>query len=250
MNHFHVYCSDSQIIKSITDVTIEDGTVLVANQQFVKIWKMRNEGNTAWPADCKLQWVGGDKLSTTDSVSLPHVGPGEEIDIAVEMIAPSKPGRYVSYWRLVQSDGTKFGQRVWVDLVVPADKEQHEGNIPTAPSVETQTNTTTMEVETQTPSAPVDTGATTPIAEAVPVPEVPVPVPEPQQTEPPKPALSPEGMCEVFLLLSDLCEFLEAVLVEMGFTDVEVNKRLLQKYNNNMVLIIQKLLEDPTGNSA
>jgi len=34
------------------------------------------------------------------------------------MVAPSKPGRYVSYWRLAQPNGERFGQRVWVDIVV------------------------------------------------------------------------------------------------------------------------------------
>merc|ERR1719231_1096364 len=49
--------------------------------------------------------------------------PGEEVDVAVEMVAPAEIGRYLGYWRLVGPHGRrKFGQRVWchVQVVDPA----------------------------------------------------------------------------------------------------------------------------------
>merc|ERR1719231_1849354 len=49
--------------------------------------------------------------------------PGEEVDVAVEMVAPTEIGRYLGYWRLVGPHGRrKFGQRVWchVQVVDPA----------------------------------------------------------------------------------------------------------------------------------
>ena len=43
---------------------------------------------------------------------------GDEIDVAVDFIAPELPGRYISYWRMADSTGHKFGQRVWVLIQV------------------------------------------------------------------------------------------------------------------------------------
>lgn len=41
-----------------------------------------------------------------------------ELDIAVDFIAPESPGRYISYWRMASPSGQKFGQRVWVLIQV------------------------------------------------------------------------------------------------------------------------------------
>jgi hypothetical protein len=44
----------------------------------------------------------------------------QEVDVSVSLVAPAHPGRYTGYWRLVAPDGRKFGQRVWVSIVVPS----------------------------------------------------------------------------------------------------------------------------------
>lgn len=46
------------------------------------------------------------------------VNPGEETDVTVDFLAPAKPGRYRSYWRLALPSGQKFGQRIWVHIEV------------------------------------------------------------------------------------------------------------------------------------
>src|SRR5690349_5410274 len=84
---------------------------------------MRNEGNTAYPENTRVQFIGGDKISLIESFPVPQVPAGKEFDITVNVVAPLKLGRYVSYWRLVTSDGTRFGQRMWVDIEVVADPE-------------------------------------------------------------------------------------------------------------------------------
>jgi len=72
--------------------------------------------------------VGGDQMTTEMAVPLSRAGPvlpGEEVDVAVEMVAPEGVGRYLGYWRLVGPRGRKFGQRVWchVQVVDPASSE-------------------------------------------------------------------------------------------------------------------------------
>merc|ERR1719440_1284140 len=47
------------------------------------------------------------------------VMPGEEVDVAVDLIAPQEHGRYVGYWRLTGPMGRKkWGQRVWTHIHV------------------------------------------------------------------------------------------------------------------------------------
>lgn len=130
----------------VSDVSLEDGTHVAPEQTFVKIWKMRNEGAVAWPEATRLASVGGDKLSSVESVLVPPVEPNAEVDIAVDMTAPAKPGRYIGYWRLVTPDGNRFGQRVWVDVVVEA-KEEVES--------EPQQGAKTIQMEVE-PTAPAE----------------------------------------------------------------------------------------------
>ncbi|XP_017218783.1 protein JOKA2 isoform X1 [Daucus carota subsp. sativus] len=47
----------------------------------------------------------------------------KEIDVAVDFTAPVHPGRYVSYWRLSTPSGHKFGQRVWVIIQVSSSQD-------------------------------------------------------------------------------------------------------------------------------
>jgi len=109
----------------VSNVTVKDGTHLAPGEKFVKTWRMRNTATVPWPETTRLSFVGGDALAPIESVLVPEVvSPDSEVDISVEMVAPSKSGRYVSYWRLTQPDGTRFGQRIWVDIVVSQDAMQ------------------------------------------------------------------------------------------------------------------------------
>ncbi|KAL5064577.1 hypothetical protein RYX36_026314 [Vicia faba] len=108
----------------ILDVNVIDGTMMAPSTAFTKIWRMRNNGTIAWPKGTQLVWIGGDKLSESDSVDLevPDSGVSAEmeLDIAVDFVAPQSPGRYISYWRMSSLSGHKFGQRVWVLIQVDA----------------------------------------------------------------------------------------------------------------------------------
>ncbi|KAK2989754.1 hypothetical protein RJ640_030247, partial [Escallonia rubra] len=106
----------------IQDVNVVDGTIMAPSTPFTKIWRMRNNGTIVWPKGTQLVWIGGDKLSNTHSVEVQMPADGlpveRELDIAVDFTAPMPPGRYVSYWRMALPSGQKFGQRVWVLILV------------------------------------------------------------------------------------------------------------------------------------
>ncbi|KAH7284418.1 hypothetical protein KP509_34G053800 [Ceratopteris richardii] len=106
----------------VQDVTIFEGTELSPGTRFTKIWRMRNIGNLPWPPATQIVYAGGDPLGTklSASVELPEGGLPceEEVNIAVDFVAPVSLGRYVSHWRLRAPSGQKFGQKVWVLIVV------------------------------------------------------------------------------------------------------------------------------------
>ncbi|CAI9112746.1 OLC1v1013236C1 [Oldenlandia corymbosa var. corymbosa] len=112
----------------IQDVNILDGTIMAPLTPFTKIWRMRNNGSVVWPQGAQLVWIGGDKLSDAFSVAIEIPPSGlavdEELDVAVDFIAPGRPGRYISYWRMASPSGQKFGQRVWVLIQVDASSKE------------------------------------------------------------------------------------------------------------------------------
>jgi len=109
----------------VRDVSIFDGTQMAPSTRFTKIWRLKNSGELPWPPGTRMLFVGGDQMTAEMSVPLSRatpVLPGEEVDVDVEMVAPSEHGRYLGYWRLMGPRGRKFGQRVWchVQVVDPA----------------------------------------------------------------------------------------------------------------------------------
>ena len=124
---------DSRLVK---DVLVPDGTEFAPGQKFTKVWLMKNIGNTQWPADTKLEWVAGDKLSADLSVTAKPAQPNEEVEIAIPMEAPNRTGRYVSYYRMVLPNAKRFGNRVWVDIVVKGDTKPEQPALVVIPPVE------------------------------------------------------------------------------------------------------------------
>ncbi|KAH8099823.1 hypothetical protein BXZ70DRAFT_894348 [Cristinia sonorae] len=104
----------------LSDNNIPDGQIFPPGAEFVKSWRMRNDGEFAWPEDTMLSFVAGDKLGEqVVSVKVGAVAPGAEVEVVgPEMKAPDAPGKYVGYWRLYNPQSSYFGHSVWVDINV------------------------------------------------------------------------------------------------------------------------------------
>jgi len=114
--------SSKLAMRFVKDVTYPDGSFTAPGAVMVKTWRLRNDGVCDWPKDVQLVSAGGDELSRAGAAAA--FGPlaeGEEVDLSVAVVAPSKEGRYVSYYRLQTKEGRNFGQRLWVDFVVAPD---------------------------------------------------------------------------------------------------------------------------------
>lgn len=191
----HRFGNNSQkkpLSRYISDVTIPDGSKVEQGANFVKIWRLRNEGQDSWPVGTVLEHVGGDVLSSSTKVPVTtSVEPGMEVDIAVDMIAPEAAGRYVSFWKLSDADGVRFGQRVWADIcVLPRENgktEELESSVVSLPSIDNSAMETSLD------------------------------------------NVELEGKVKQ--------------LADMGFSDLELNRNVLEKHNLDMVKTVQELLK-------
>jgi hypothetical protein len=94
----------------VSDVTYTDGAVVGRGSDFTKIWRLKNVGTCAWTTSYAIVYISGEKFSAPNSVSLPgNVSPGQTIDIAINLTAPSQDGRYRGNWKLRNASGVLFG---------------------------------------------------------------------------------------------------------------------------------------------
>jgi hypothetical protein len=108
----------------ITDVTVPDGSIFQPGVGFVKTWRLKNTGTCTWTSAYSLAFVSGDPLGATSSVPMPTTAPGRQVDVSLDMNAPTTPGHYRGYWKLKDTHGVKFGLGInadfsfWVDINV------------------------------------------------------------------------------------------------------------------------------------
>ena len=80
-------------------------------QSFTKIWRIKNTGTTTWTSGYKWAFVEGSHMSGPDSKSVSGVSPRSEVDISVNLIAPTSPGTYTGYWRMKNASDQWFGTK-------------------------------------------------------------------------------------------------------------------------------------------
>ncbi len=103
----------------VADVTIPDGTVIAPGAAFVKTWKLQNAGTRTWTTSYSLAYISGEQMSTVTSVAITQpVAPGQQIDISVDLVAPTTLGSYQGYWKMKNAAGQLFNDSVYVMITV------------------------------------------------------------------------------------------------------------------------------------
>jgi next-to-BRCA1 protein 1 len=104
----------------VGDNNVSDSQVFPPGAEFVKSWRMLNDGPKAWPETTVLELVVGESFARDgQAVKVGSVAPGAVIDLWTgELKAPESSGKYVSYWRLHDGRGNMFGHSVWIDITV------------------------------------------------------------------------------------------------------------------------------------
>lgn len=80
---------------------------------FTKQWVIKNSGDVTWPEGVLLAHAAGRRpdplVGSVTEVELPAVGPGEQISVELEFVAPMSRGIFSSPWKLSTADGANFG---------------------------------------------------------------------------------------------------------------------------------------------
>jgi hypothetical protein len=116
--------------------TIPDGTVMTPGQSFIKKWNVQNGGTCTWKTTYKFAYTGvgnGGPMGGAGALLPREVKPGETIELAVSLVAPTTAGDYTSWWALQNDKGEFF--RTWISVVIKV-----AGAAPKSP---TPTETTT-----------------------------------------------------------------------------------------------------------
>lgn len=125
----------------LADVTIPDGTQIIAGETFTKTWRLRNIGTNPWTTEYAFVFVNGDRMEGTPINLTQEVQPGAALEISIAMVAPQEGGTYEGFWMFTNADGAIFGigpdanQAVLVSIVVIE---------PTATPTPTRTPTPTL----------------------------------------------------------------------------------------------------------
>ena len=104
----------------VTDVTIPDGSTVQAGANFQKTWRIRNTGTTTWGPGYTLNFIRDTPMASVNSISVPKVLPGGEVNLTVNLKAPLSPGNYQTTWRLKNPQGQLFGHDFYAKIKVPA----------------------------------------------------------------------------------------------------------------------------------
>ncbi|TDB81648.1 hypothetical protein E1264_32430 [Actinomadura sp. KC216] len=95
----------------IADVTIPDGTVVKAGQQFTKTWEIANAGAVPWRgrflARATLPADNGTCM-TPGKVPIPDTEPGARVRVSVRVTAPASPGSCWVGWKMVDGSGRQL----------------------------------------------------------------------------------------------------------------------------------------------
>lgn len=75
--------------------TPRDNTVFHPNDKFDIKWTIVNTGTKTMEAGLDLKYDDGPQMTTTTLIELPELEPGEQYEVVLDAVAPSKAGTYI-----------------------------------------------------------------------------------------------------------------------------------------------------------
>lgn len=99
--------------------TIADDTIFAPGASFTMTWRLKNVGPSTWKAGYMLRYYSGESFGAPKEVTIgQEVPPGGEIDISVNMKAPTKTGTYRSDWVMATELRGNFKEPVYLRIKV------------------------------------------------------------------------------------------------------------------------------------
>jgi hypothetical protein len=112
-------CDSLSIDLATVDVNIPDGTIMSPGQDFVKTWRVKNNGSCPWGAGYELVYAGyADDMDGQFQPLAEVIQPGQEVEVSVQFQAPSETGEYLSAWQMENPTGVTFPEIIFVKILV------------------------------------------------------------------------------------------------------------------------------------
>jgi uncharacterized protein YkwD len=106
----------------VADVTVPDYAHFELREGFTKTWRVKNIGTCTWTADYQVKYAHGDLLGSSSGVPLSSTAPNATLDISVTMTAPSRDGKFQTFYQLLNPAGTSIpvddGASLWALITV------------------------------------------------------------------------------------------------------------------------------------
>ncbi len=100
----------------VEDLTIPDGTAVLAGGNFTKTWRVMNTGGVPWNGDYRLVFKGRNQFGGPVSVPLPYLMPGQTGAVSVRLRAPTACGECMGVWSMQGPGGLNLGDDLWVSI--------------------------------------------------------------------------------------------------------------------------------------
>lgn len=106
-------------LEFVADVNIPDETSMSPGQDFVKTWRVKNNGSCPWGEGYELVYAGyADDMDGQFQPLAEVVQPNQEVEISVQFQAPDAAGNYLSAWQMENPSGVTFPVIIFVKIVV------------------------------------------------------------------------------------------------------------------------------------
>ena len=107
----------------VEHVTVPEGTILLPGQTFVKTWRLRNSGTSAWGAGYTVAFAGDEQMGGPESAPLTATEPQRATNVSLTLTAPMTAGEQRGTWRVREPGGALFGDALPVVIRVTADAQ-------------------------------------------------------------------------------------------------------------------------------
>jgi hypothetical protein len=102
----------------VADVTVPDKTWFDPGKKFTKTWLVQNNGTCDWNTSYKLVFVDGTDMAGKETYLPLAVPVGKQVEVSVNLAAPTSPGDYYGRWRLKNDKEQAFGAILTVVIKV------------------------------------------------------------------------------------------------------------------------------------
>ena len=112
-------CTDNLTFQE--DLTIPDGMMVGPGEALDKRWQVLNSGTCNWDAGYRMELLSGPALGANSQQALYPARSGSQAVIRLLFTAPAEAGVYQSAWQAVDPAGERFGDPIYIQIVVQAN---------------------------------------------------------------------------------------------------------------------------------